>query len=57
MRRRNISDDRLHLYQCQVRNSLCPMCGDPPELERVEVAGSRGDGFTLDTDTDTCSHV
>ena len=46
-----------NLYHCQVRNLLCPMCGDRPELERVEVAGSRGDGFTLDTDTDTCSHV
>ena len=46
-----------NLYHFQVRNSLCPMCGDTPELERVEVAGSRGDGFTLDTDTDSCSLV
>ena len=45
------------MYHCQVRNSLCPMCGDQPELERVEVAGSRGDGFTLDTGTNTCSLV
>ena len=34
----------------QVRNLVCPMCGDPPDLEPVGWA--TGDGFTL-TETET----
>ena len=36
----------------QVRNLVCPMCGDPPDLEPVAVGEATGDGFTL-TDTET----
>jgi len=30
-----------------VRNQLCPMCGDIPDLELMEDGGSWGDGFTI----------
>ena len=36
----------------QVRNLVCPMCGDPPDLETVVVGQTTGDGFTL-TETET----
>ena len=36
----------------QVRNLVCPMCGDPPDLEPVAVGRATGDGFTL-TETRT----
>ena len=36
----------------QVRNLLCPMCGDSPDLEPVAVGEATGDGFTL-THTET----
>jgi len=30
-----------------IRNVTCPMCGDVPDLEDVEVGDSTGDGFTM----------
>lgn len=30
-----------------VRNQLCPMCGDVPDLEIVDHGDSWGDGFTV----------
>ena len=37
----------IWLRSSSVRNQLCPMCGDVPDLEIVDHEDSWGDGFTV----------
>ena len=37
----------IWLRSSAIRNKECPMCGNTPDLEAVDVGDSMGDGFTL----------